>query len=318
MGTRLAVILLTATGLLICAGDTAARAAVIYWRENDNIYRANDNGTSKQQVFSSSISAGYASYFDLDVSTQKMYVFGHNGSGQGIVWRSNLDGSNYEPVISSGLTLPASFALNPTEGKMYLGRHIGMSRANMDGSGLQAMPQSPFYPHDMQVDPVNQEIYYSDAVSYNGIRKSNLDGSNVQNVVNYGGGDIQSIGLALDLTNSQIFFSRYNTDELRRVNLDGTNEQVLISGLLNPQDVELDLNAGKIYWTSENYLQRANLDGSGLENLVAINGANWGADSLAIDTTMAAVPEPSSMVLVSSIATIAWLRRRRLRSHTCN
>ena len=52
---------------------------------------------------------------------------------------------------------------------------------------------------------------------------------------------------------------------IRRANLDGIGQQVLVSGLKSPGGPALDLGGGKMYWSNSGGgdIRRANLDGSG-------------------------------------------------------
>ena len=47
-------------------------------------------------------------------------------------------------------------------------------------------------------------------------------------------------------------------------------EDLVTAGLLNPQSIELDVAGGRMYWTDSGTrkIRRANLDGSGVEDLV--------------------------------------------------
>jgi len=57
---------------------------------------------------------------------------------------------------------------------------------------------------------------------------------------------------------------------IQRSDLDGMALENIITGLSQPEDVAVDLEAGKIYWTDLATLkiQRANIDGSSIENIV--------------------------------------------------
>jgi hypothetical protein len=64
-------------------------------------------------------------------------------------------------------------------------------------------------------------------------------------------------------------------------NQDGTDQQVLVSGLAEPTNIALDLASDKLYiadWLGT--IERVNLDGTGLETL--ITGQN-GAEGIALD-----------------------------------
>ncbi len=61
------------------------------------------------------------------------------------------------------------------------------------------------------------------------------------------------------------------TAKIQRANLDGSDiEDLVTEGLDNPEDIALDVLAGKMYWADSGTkkIQRANLDGSDIEDLV--------------------------------------------------
>ncbi len=70
---------------------------------------------------------------------------------------------------------------------------------------------------------------------------------------------------------------------IRRANLDGTNQQTLLTGLNAPAGIALDVAGGKMYWAdfSSGALRRANLDGTDQQTLVS--GLNPGPNGLALD-----------------------------------
>ena len=55
---------------------------------------------------------------------------------------------------------------------------------------------------------------------------------------------------------------------VQRANLDGSNIEDLVTGLGWAHDLALDVAGGKMYWTDDGEIQRANLDGSNIEDLV--------------------------------------------------
>ena len=81
-----------------------------------------------------------------------------------------------------------------------------------------------------------------------------------------------------------MYWTDRGTAKIQRANLDGSGvEDLVTSGLDNPEGLALDLGAGKMYWTDPvtAKIQRANLDGSGVEDLVT-SGLRWPA-GLALD-----------------------------------
>ena len=71
---------------------------------------------------------------------------------------------------------------------------------------------------------------------------------------------------------SKMYWVSYNGGKIMRSNLDGSEVEILVSGLSHPSDIAVDLSGGKIYWTvtssGPGKIQRANLDGSEVEDLV--------------------------------------------------
>ena len=71
-----------------------------------------------------------------------------------------------------------------------------------------------------------------------------------------------------------------SANKIQRANLDGTNIQDILTGLNRPVSLDLDITNGKMYWTDRSTpdlsdpdamsnIQRANLDGTGIETLVS-------------------------------------------------
>jgi hypothetical protein len=62
----------------------------------------------------------------------------------------------------------------------------------------------------------------------------------------------------------------YTGNDIRRANLDGTGQQILVTGLNAPYAIALDVAGGKMYWTEDfgADIRRANLDGTGQQTLV--------------------------------------------------
>ena len=82
-------------------------------------------------------------------------------------------------------------------------------------------------------------------------------------------------GIALDLTNQQMFWSTGLDDTIGRADIDGSNPVTLIiQG--NPRHIgplALDVDSGHIYWSnfgSPDSILRANLDGSGITAIQAV------------------------------------------------
>ena len=73
------------------------------------------------------------------------------------------------------------------------------------------------------------------------------------------------------------------TKKIQRANLDGSQVEDLITGLLWLRGIALDVGRGKMYWTDDwtDKIQRANLDGSNVEDLIT-TGLRY-PDDIALD-----------------------------------
>ena len=70
--------------------------------------------------------------------------------------------------------------------------------------------------------------------------------------------------------------------KIQRANLDGSGVEDLVTESKIPSGIALDLDAGKMYWTGDKMIYRTNLDGSGVEDLVTVTGSVW-PDGIALD-----------------------------------
>ena len=72
----------------------------------------------------------------------------------------------------------------------------------------------------------------------------------------------------LDLPSGKVYWSDQDADTIARANLDGSNPETLITGLLNPNGLAIFHDLGKLYWVESSTVKRADLDGTNLETLV--------------------------------------------------
>ena len=199
--------------------------------------------------------------------TPKMYW---TAEGPARIQRADVDGSNVEDLVTTGLIHPRGLALDAAGGKMYwLDRGTGkLQRANLDGSNVEDLVITGLlHPLSLALDVAAGKIYWLDHSTAK-IQRANLDGSNVEDLVTTGR---QPEGLALDVAAGKMYWMTVGTDRIQRANLDGSNvENLVTSGLDAPSGLALDLAAGKMYWTDSGIdrIQRANLDGSNVEDLL--------------------------------------------------
>jgi|GEM_PF-3246409 len=128
-------------------------------------------------------------------------------------------------------------------------------------------------------DPVTRTIFYS---RDSAIVRVDSDGANPVDIVPNGG---YPSGLAVDSTNSKLYWSDFNGKRVMRAELDGSNPTQIVGGIDSPSALAFDVPSGKVYVITYNNtrLVRFNLDGTNQETLASnLGGLGVG---LAIDSS---------------------------------
>ena len=155
-----------------------------------------------------------------------------------------------------------------------------IQRMNLDGTSVEDLITIEIgILGGIALDAAGSKMYWADWGFPSGIRCANLDGSDVQTLVNI---DDHPSGIALDVAEGKVYWgvgtiAEDDQGKIQRANLDGTNVETLVSGLIKTPDyITLDLTGRKVYWsmagytdgTNESQIQRANLDGTNVENVI--------------------------------------------------
>jgi PKD repeat protein len=91
------------------------------------------------------------------------------------------------------------------------------------------------------------------------------------------------VGIAYDSIHEKIYFTDFEvTDEgkIWSINLDGTDLTELVTGLVEPYGIALDINAEKVYWADRAQVLRANFDGSNVEPVTTVGGSRFSGVAL--------------------------------------
>ena len=191
------------------------------------------------------------------------------------IQRSDLDGSNVEDLVTSGLNTPVGLAVDVDAGKMYWTdmRTRKIQRANLDGSNVEDLIASGLHtPVWLALDVSGGKMYWTDWGT-DRIRRADLDGSNVENLV-VAGGLNSPAGLVLDVSGGKMYWTDSSADKIQRADLDGSNVEDLITrvsgDLGSPSGLALDVVSGKMYFTDRETgeIRRADLDGSNIEDVI--------------------------------------------------
>jgi hypothetical protein len=305
--------------LAVAASISTTNAGRIYWTEEyDWLQRANLDGSSIQNIAADPL-GGIA----IDLSSRTIYWNSFtSGTGGPKLRRLNLDGSN--PVILREWNIwPTSLAVDSESGWVFTGWDTGEGcdgiwRARLDGAGDEQRIVWGPCAYGIAVDREAGKLYWTETSGW--IRRANLDGTDVEVVIDVDNGR-HPRGLALDVARGKMYWTETGYQAPRPMvvwaDLDGSNEEILISGDESAGAIALDLRADKIYISlpgeSRNDIYQANLDASDLHRVldvsargqIAVDPAPHGADVPAVSVRGLAIG-----VLAMLVLSAVLLRRR--------
>ena len=187
------------------------------------------------------------------------------------IWRANLDGSDAQAIVTSGLRHPASLALDVLQGKMYWTDYgTGkIQRANLNGAGVEDLVTELDDPIGIALDTSDGtgKIYWSG--SGNGkIQYVNLDSpKTIRDLIT---GLDSPHHLVLDTSARRIYWT---TDDwlwggkIQYASLDSPHivRDLVTPGVVSPNGLALDVSGRWLYWTDHgsDTIQRASLDAHG-------------------------------------------------------
>lgn len=295
--------LAVALPMLVALPLAGTAREVLYWTDNSDmtIVRAEKDGSHVVTLVT-----GLTAPMGIDIDSENGHIYWVDIVDD-TIRRANLDGSGVVSLIATDSST-YGLALDVVNGKIYWasrGSVDGIKRANLNGSGVELVVSTGEFLTDLAVDPTGGKIYL---LGNGEILRFNLNGSGRETLVNTGTSGLGQIDL--DLTGGKMYWSNSGIlpRSIWRANLDGSFPQMIAeSGGSSPTGIAVDAAAGKVYWTdgssSQNgLLQRANLDGSGIETLVT---------GLA-DPNLLALPEPGAAASVlAALGALAALRITR-------
>jgi sugar lactone lactonase YvrE len=204
------------------------------------------------------------------------------------------DGSDRSVIVSDG-RLPDGIAVDVEAGHIYW-TNMGVpnlndgsvERADLDGKNRRVIvPQGvTFTPKQMQLDKKNGKLYWCDREGMR-VMRSNLDGSEIETLVEVGRGDKDRrdqtrwcVGITIDPVRKQIYWTQKGPDNgdqgrIFRAGIEipkgetaasRSDIEVFFDHLPEPIDLELDLKNRVLYWTDRgdpprgNTVNRASID----------------------------------------------------------
>src|SRR3954469_369901 len=215
-------------------------------------------------------------------------------SGQ--VRSANPDGTDLKTIVEEGKKLPDGLAVDVAAGHLYwtnmgnLKKNDGsIFRSDLDGKNITTIIPAggTFTPKQIQVETGTSKLYWCDREGMR-VMRANLDGSNVQTLVDTSQGDPRPgpdatkwcVGIVVDVDGGKVYWSQKGGDNagegrILRANLDippgqtpanRRDIELLYGRLPEPIDLEIDPATRTLYWTDRgdpprgNTVNRAPLD----------------------------------------------------------
>ena len=244
-------------------------AGKMYWTGGpwgpDKIQRANLDGSNIEDFIPPRIAIP-RSGIALDPTEGKIYWTDWSNFA---IRRADLDDSNVENLLPK-FSEPLFIALDAVRGKMYwavysqvdVGRDASaIYRADLDGSNVEGVVGSKAGSREFILDVDGGKIYwdyedvpptwYPEAPNF--IRRADLDGSNVEDLVLV----LMESGTPrlLDVGGGKVYWGKTDwMDEttIQRTELDGSNTEVLVTGVGTLWKFALDPAGNKMYWLEYN------------------------------------------------------------------
>ena len=222
-----------------------------------------------------------------DKSTRSGRLFFLDAGG-GRVFSANADGSDLKTIINEGRKFPDGIVVDIAAGHIYwtnMGNPVvndgSIERADFDGRNITSIirPGGTFTPKQLQLDEKNRKLYWCDREGMR-VMRANLDGSNIETLVDTSDGDARPgkdakkwcVGIAVDGAGGKFYWTQKGPEKagegrIFRANLELPKGQtpanrkdieLLSNGLPEPIDLELDLANRTLYWTDRGDPPRGN------------------------------------------------------------
>jgi DNA-binding beta-propeller fold protein YncE len=175
------------------------------------------------------------------------------------IQRADLDGNNVEDILTSSVT---SFCLDNEGEKIYWTNFVegAIKRADLNGNNIEDVLTGLSNPNNVDIDASTGKIYWTSFDTNTKIHRTNLDGSNTEEILDIGTNSI--VDLELDIDSGKIYWRTSQPGTIQRADLDGSNLETLIETATGFSKIALDLMSRKIYWVVSPSILRSNMDGS--------------------------------------------------------
>ena len=209
-------------------------------------------------------------------------------AGGGKVLSANPDGSDLKTIVEEGRKVPDGLVVDSAARHMYW-TNMGNPKANdgsvlrsdLDGKNMTTVvrPGGTFTPKQLQLEKETGKLYWCDREGMR-VMRANLDGSNIETLVDTSEGDPRPgpdarkwcVGIAVDAAGGKFYWTQKGDDNagqgrIFRANIEiprgrkPANRQdieLLYDNLPEPIDLDLDVAHRVMYWTDRGDPPRGN------------------------------------------------------------
>ena len=206
----------------------------------------------------------------------------------GRVLSANPDGSDLKTIVEEGRKIPDGLVVDSAAGRMYW-TNMGNPKANdgsilrsdLDGKNMTTIvaPGGTFTPKQLQIEKTTGKLYWCDREGMR-VMRANLDGSNIETLVDSSGGDPRPgpdarkwcVGIAVDAAGGKLYWTQKGNDDAGQGRIFRANIQLpqgqtpanrqdielLYDNLPEPIDLDLDIAHRVMYWTDRGDPPRGN------------------------------------------------------------
>ena len=229
--------------------DVDEHEGKIYWTsltaDRPEILRGNSDGSAVELLMATGLSRPTS--IAVDGRGEKIYWV---NIGNNKILRANLNGSATEELVVHGK--PRKIEVDGESGKMYwIDASSGIHHANLDGTGVEVLIADIGDAQGLGIDLLRQKIYWSvnNTQWLHSIRMADFNGRNRETVVeerksNYAWDGINDI--EIDGIHKKVYWIHWRSGLILRANLDGTNVETVISNLVEPEGITLDLSPDSV------------------------------------------------------------------------
>jgi len=287
----------------------------LYWAVNDNlelIKRINLDGTEEEVLVRGGL--GLVDLLRLNIPKNYMYWVDRDRNK---IQRASLDGIGKKD-IRINLETVYDFKINPYNDELNWATSQGLFKSNINGGATKMLYEgfvsqihiteqlgtiwSNFRkirasywdgtnqkiilanqierPSDVTIDYHNNKLYWSEIIGGK-IKRANLGGTEIENILDDPKGEIRSHRIAIDAINQKIYLANFVRGKIQRMNMDGSQIETIHSNVSKPAEIVLDLENQMMYWTEYEgeALKKSDLNGFTTEILANTSEAI----SLALD-----------------------------------